>query len=55
MDLKQIERFHLSDLSDRFASFINSTFREFEELEDKYLTEQDIKNSVKTGYFKFRK
>ena len=55
IDLKQIKNFQPSTRSDRFASFINAIFREFEEVEDEYSTKQDIKNSVKKVYSKFFK
>ena len=54
IDLKQIEKFQPSSRSDRFSSFINAIFREFEELEDEYCTEQQIKDSVKKVCLKFQ-
>ena len=55
IDLKQIEKFHPSTRSDRFAGYINAIFREFEAVEDEYCTEQDIKDYVKEAYLKFQK
>lgn len=55
IDLKQIEKFQPSTRSDRFASYINSIFREFEAVEDEYCTEQDLKNYIKETYLKFQK
>jgi len=54
IDLKQIEKFQPSTRSDRFASFINAIFREFEEVEDEYSTEQEVKDSVEKVYLKFQ-
>ena len=54
IDLKQIENFQPSTRSDRFASFINAIFREFEEVEDEYSTEQEVKYSVEKVYLKFQ-
>jgi hypothetical protein len=54
IDLKQIEKFQPSTRSDRFSSFINAIFREFEEVEDEYCTEQEIKDSVEKVYLKFQ-
>ncbi len=55
IDLKQIEKFQPSTRSYRFASFIAAIFREFEEVEDEYCTEQEVKDYVKQAYFKFQK
>ncbi len=54
IDLKQIEKFQPSTRSDRFASFINAIFREFEVVEDEYCTEQNVKDYVKEAYLKFQ-
>ena len=54
IDLKQIEKFQPSTRSDRFASFINTIFREFEEVEDEYCTKQEVKDSVEKVYLKFQ-
>ena len=54
IDLKQIEKFQPSTRSDRFASFINAIFREFEEVEDEYCTKQEVKDSVEKVYLKFQ-
>jgi hypothetical protein len=54
IDLKQIEKFQPSTRLDRFSSFINAIFREFEEVEDEYCTEQEIKDSVEKVYLKFQ-
>jgi hypothetical protein len=54
IDLKQIEKFQPSTRLDRFASFIGSIFRQFEEVEDEYCTEQEIKDSVEKVYLKFQ-
>jgi hypothetical protein len=48
IDLKQIEKFQPSLTRPyRFASFIGSIFRQFEEVEDEYCTERDVKDFVK--------
>ena len=52
INLKQIEKFQPSTLSDRLAGYINTIFREFEAVEDEYCTEQDVKNYVKEAYLK---
>ena len=54
IDLKQIEKFQPSTRSYRFASFIAAIFREFEEVEDEYCTEQEVKDFVKEVYLKFQ-
>ena len=54
IDLKQIEKFQPSTRSYRFASFIAAIFREFEEVEDEYCTEEDVKDFVKEVYLKFQ-
>ena len=54
INLKQIDKFQPSPRSYRFASFIGSIFRQFEEVEDEYCTEQEIYNSVKKVYLKFQ-
>ena len=54
IDLKQIEKFQPSRRSYRFASVINSIYRQFEEVEDEYCTEQEVKDYVKEAYLKFQ-
>ena len=54
IDLKQIEKFQPSTRSYRFASFIGSIFRQFEEVEDEYCTKQEVKDYVKEAYLKFQ-
>lgn len=53
IDLKQIEKFQPNTRPNRFASVINSIYRQFEEVEDEYCTEQEIKDYVKEAYLKF--
>lgn len=55
IDLKQIEKFQPSTRSYRFASVINSIYRQFEAVEDEYCTEQEVKDYVKEAYLKFQK
>ena len=55
IDLKQIEKFQPSRRSYRFASVINAIYRQFEEVEDEYCTEQEVKDYVKEAYLKFQK
>ena len=56
IDLKQIEKFQPSPTRPyRFASFIGSIFRQFEEVEDEYCTERDVKDFVKKVYLKFQR
>jgi hypothetical protein len=53
IDLKQIEKFQPSPTRPyRFASFIGSIFRQFEEVEDEYCTQRDVKDFVKEIYLK---
>ena len=47
IDLKRIENFQLSPESDKFGSYITCVFRKFEELEDKYCTQQEVKDYVR--------
>ena len=54
IDLKQIDKFQPSTRSYRFASFIGSIFRQFEEVEDEYCTERDVKDFVTEVYLKFQ-
>ena len=54
INLKQIYKFQPSPRSDSFASFISSIFRQFEEVEDEYCTEQEVKDFVKKVYLKFQ-
>ena len=54
INLKQIDKFQPSQRSYRFASFIGSIFRQFEEVEDEYCTEQEVKDFVKKVYLKFQ-
>ena len=54
IDLEQIEKFQPSTRSYRFASVIGSIYRQFEEVEDEYCTEQEVKNYVKEAYLKFQ-
>lgn len=54
INLKQIDKFQPSSRSYRFASFIGSIFRQFEEVEDEYCTEQEVKDFVKKVYLKFQ-
>ena len=55
IDLEQIDKFQPSTRSDRFASVIGSIYRQFEEVEDEYCTEQEVKDYVKEAYLKFQK
>jgi len=56
IDLKQIEKFQPSTRtrSDRFANSISAIFRAFEEVEDEYSTEQEVKSYVEKIYLKFQ-
>ena len=55
IDLEQIDNFQPSTRSYRFASVISSIYRQFEEVEDEYCTEQEVKDYVKEAYLKFQK
>lgn len=52
IDLEQIDKFQPSTRSYRFASVIGSIYRQFEEVEDEYSTERDVKDFVKEFYLK---
>ena len=54
IDLEQIEKFQPSTRAYRFASFIGSIYRQFEEVEEEYCTEQEVKDYVKEAYLKFQ-
>ena len=54
IDLEQIDKFQPSTRSYRFASFMGSTYRGFEEVEDEYCTEQELKDSVKEDYLELQ-
>ena len=53
-NLKLIENFHPNSGSYQFCSWITAIFRQFEELEDEYCTEQDVKDYVKKVYLKIQ-
>jgi hypothetical protein len=55
IDLEQIDKFQPSTRSYSFASVIGSIYRQFEEVEDEYCIEQEVKDYVKQAYFKFQK
>lgn len=55
IDLEQIDKFQPSTRSYRFAGVIGSIYRQFEEVEDEYCTEQEVKDYVKEAYLKFQK
>lgn len=55
IDLERIEKFQLNTRSYWFASVICSIYRQFEEVEDEYCTEQEVKDYVKEAYLKFQK
>ena len=55
IDLEQIDKFQPSTRSYRFASVIGSIYRQFEEVEDEYCTEQEVKDYIKKAYLKFQK
>lgn len=52
-DLEQIEKFQPSTKSYLSGSF-GSIYRQFEAIEDEYLTEQDVKDYVKKTYLEFQ-
>lgn len=51
-DLKQIEKFQPSTRPYQFASYMSPIFRAFEEIDEKYITEQEAKDQVKETYLK---
>lgn len=55
IDLEQIDKFQPSTRSYRFASVLGSIYRQFEEVEDEYCTEQEVKDYLKEAYLKFQK
>ena len=52
IDLEQIDKFKPSTRSYPFASVISSIYRQFEEVEDEYCTEQEVKDYI---YLKIQK
>jgi len=46
LDLKRIQNFQPSPRSYKFCSLITCVYRQFEELEDEYCTEQEVKAFV---------
>ena len=54
IDLEQIDKFQPSTRSYWFASVIGSIYRQFEAVEDKYCTEQEVKDYVKEAYLKYK-
>ena len=55
IDLEHIDKFHPSTRSYSFARVICSIYRQFEEVEDEYSTEQEAKDYVKEAYLEFQK
>ena len=55
IDLEQINKFQPSTRSYRFAIVMCSIYRQFEEIEDEYCTEQEAKEYVKECYLEFQK
>ena len=55
INLEQIDKFQPSTRSYRFASVIDSIYRQFEEVEDEFCTEQEVQDYVKKAYLKFQK
>jgi uncharacterized FAD-dependent dehydrogenase len=53
--LEQIDKYQPSIRSYRFASVIISIYRQFEEVEDEFCTEQEVKDYVKEAHLKFQK
>ena len=54
LNLKRIDNFHPNPRSYKFSSWITAIYRQFEELEDEYCTEQEVKDFVKKVYLKFQ-
>jgi hypothetical protein len=54
-DLEQIDNFQPSTRPYRFASVIGAIYRTFEEVEDEYCTEQELKDYVKESYLEIQK
>ena len=55
IDLEQIDKFQPRRRSYRFASVLGLIYRQFEEVEDEYCTEQEVNDYVKEAYLKFQK
>ena len=53
-DVEKIEKFQPSTRADRFASYMTYIFREFEAVEDEYITKQELKDDIEKTYFKVR-
>ena len=55
IDLEKINNFQPSTRSYRFASLVGAIYRQFEEIQDEYCTEQEAKEYVKECYLEFQK
>ena len=55
IDLEKINNFQPSTRSYRFASTPGAIYRQFEEIEDEYCTEQEAKEYIKECYLEFQK
>ena len=53
LNLKRIDNFHPNSRSYKFSSWVTAIYHQFEELEDEYCTEQEVKDFVKKVYLKF--
>lgn len=54
MDLEQIDKFQ-PRTRPYFAGIVGSIYRQFEEVEDEYITEQDVKDFVKEACLRIQK
>jgi len=53
-DLEYIDKFEPSKRSYRFAVAMGAIYRQFEEIEDEYCTEQEVKDYVKEIYLELQ-
>ena len=55
IDLEYIDKFQPSGRPYHFGSTMSAIYRQFEEVQDEYTTEQQAKNYVKEKYLEFQK
>lgn len=55
IDFEYIDKFQPSTRPYTFAPVMGSIYRQFEEVQDEYITEQEVKDYVKKKYLEFQK
>jgi hypothetical protein len=54
LEKKLFDNFHPNPRSYNFSSWVMCIYHQFEELEDEYCTDQEVKDFVKNVYLKFQ-